>query len=48
MKPNEIQKKIKSFAHDEYNKNEFLEIENIKKKLYLEVTYLIEIKVISL
>ena len=33
MKPNEIQKKIKSFAHDEYNKNEFLEIENIEKKI---------------
>ncbi len=33
MKPNEIQKKIKSFAHDEYNKNEFLKIENIKKKI---------------
>ena len=30
MKPEEIQKKIKSFAHDEFNKSEYLDIAKIK------------------
>ena len=35
MKPTEIIKKIKSFAHDEFNKKEFLEINDIEKKIKL-------------
>ena len=35
MQPTEIIKKIKSFAHDEFNKKEFLEINEIEKKIKL-------------
>ena len=35
MQPTEIKKKIKSFAHDEFNKKEFLEINEIEKKIKL-------------
>ena len=35
MKPSEIKNKIKSFAHDEFNKKEFLEIDQIKQKIKL-------------
>ena len=35
MHPTEIKKKIKSFAHDEFNKKEFLEINEIEKKIKL-------------
>ena len=33
MNPHQIISKIKSFAHDEFNKSEFLEINEIKKKI---------------
>ena len=35
MQPTEIKKKIKSIAHDEFNKKEFLEINEIEKKIKL-------------
>ena len=35
MQPSEIKKKIKSFAHDEFNKKEFLELSEIEKKIKL-------------
>ena len=35
MNADEIRSKIKSFAHDEFNKKEFLEISEIKKKITL-------------
>ena len=35
MQPSEIKKKIKSFAHDEFNKQEFLELSEIEKKIKL-------------
>ena len=35
MQPTEIKKKIKSFAHDEFNKKEFLELSEIEKKIKL-------------
>ena len=33
MKPNEIQNKIKSYAHAEFNIDEFTNLENIEKKI---------------
>jgi len=36
MKPEEISEKIKSFAHSEYNKPEFTDVNNIKKKINLK------------
>ena len=33
MKPDEIQNKIKSYAHAEFNTDEFTNLENIKKKI---------------
>ena len=35
MNADQIKNKIKSFAHDEFNKSEFLEINEIKKKITL-------------
>ena len=35
MQPSEIKKKIKSFAHDEFNKKEYLELSEIEKKIKL-------------
>ena len=36
MTPKEISEKIKSFAHSEFNKPEFTDIEIIKKKIHLK------------
>ena len=36
MTPDEISEKIKSFAHSEFNKPEFTNVENIKKKINLK------------
>ena len=36
MTPNEISEKIKSFAHSEFNKPEFTDVEIIKKKINLK------------
>ena len=35
MDPEQIQEKIKSFAHDEYNKGEFLDMDKIKNSVYM-------------